>query len=512
MSFFESLVVLLLAAIALLQVSRRFSLPYPAMLAAAGVLVALIPGSPTIRIDPQTALALFIAPALLDAGFDFPLGVARRMWRPLVTLAVLAVLLTTAAVAWIGVEFAGLPLAAAVALGAIVAPPDAAAATAVMRSVSLPRTTAALLRGESLFNDATALLLFGAAVAVQTNRGVDGGVVLGLLAAAPGGILLGIGMAFVFGPIGRFVGGTLGGSLLQFVTAFLVWMAAEHLGLSAVLAMVAFAMTIARRADRGSPRMRVHSYALWAAVVFLLNVLAFLLMGMQARVILAHIKPGSLANAVKFAGMVIAATVIVRFIVVVAFNRLALRFSVLRGDLPKATLRQAVVVSWCGMRGLVTLATSFALPASFPQRDLIVLTAFGVVLATLVVQGLTLTPLIRVLKLHQFEDLDEELASARAKLASGGLASLEGESGPEAENLRYQLTMERDARSKPESRRSLEKRVRLGLASIARKREVLHAMRDEQRIRGETFDVLQEELDWRELTLLPTEDRQIEEN
>ena len=381
-----------------------------------------------------------------------------------------------------------------------------------MRSVTLPRTTAALLQGESLFNDATALLVFGAAIAIQTHGGLDAGVAAGLAIAAPGGVLLGIGMAFLFRPIGRFVAGTLGGSLLQFVTAFLVWMVADHLKLSAVLAMVAFAMTIARRAERGSPRMRVHSYALWAAVVFLLNVLAFLLMGMQARVILARIKPGSLGDALAFVGLVVAAIVIVRFVVAITFNRLSIRFSVLRGDLPKATLRQAIVVSWCGMRGLVTLATSFALPASFPQRDLIALTAFGVVLATLVFQGLTLMPLIRVLKLHEFEDLDEELASARTELARSGLATLEHEDGPEAESLRRQLTMERDAKTIPESRRALDRRVRLGLASIARKREKLHAMRDEQRIRGETFDVLQEELDWRELTLLPTEERQIEEN
>src|SRR3954447_3578574 len=136
MTFFESLLVLLLVAIVLLQIARRLSLPYPAMLAMAGVLVAFVPGAPAIVIDPGTALALFIAPVLLDAAFDFPVGAAWRLWRPLVALAVVAVLVTTAVVAWIGWAFAGLPISAAVVLGAIVAPPDAAAAIAVLGTVS----------------------------------------------------------------------------------------------------------------------------------------------------------------------------------------------------------------------------------------------------------------------------------------------------------------------------------------------------------------------------------------
>lgn len=260
MTVFESLLALLLVAIVLLQASRRLGPPYPAMLAAAGVLLALVPGAPIIAIEPKTALALFIAPALLDAAFDFPIGVARKLWRPLVVLAVGAVLVTTALVAWIGWAYAGLPIAAAVVLGAIVAPPDAAAATAVLTSVSLPHTTVAVLKGESLFNDATALLLFGGALAIQANGGLDAGVGWRLGLAAPGGVLFGMASAFVVRRANRFVAGTLGGNLLQFVTAFLVWILADHLHLSAVLAVVAMAMTAAAGSQgRNSPRMRVHS-------------------------------------------------------------------------------------------------------------------------------------------------------------------------------------------------------------------------------------------------------------
>src|SRR6201986_5175899 len=192
MTFFESLLVLMLAGIVLLQVAPRLSPPSPAMLAGAGVIVALIPGAPIIPIQPSTYLALFIAPALVDAAYDFPPEAPRRFLAPLIAFAVVSVILTACVVAGIAVTFLGLPLAAAVALGAIVAPPDAAAATAVLRNFSLPRNMDSVLKGESLFNDATALLLFGGALMVLSGGGVrlDLGLRLGL--AAPGGVLLGM--------------------------------------------------------------------------------------------------------------------------------------------------------------------------------------------------------------------------------------------------------------------------------------------------------------------------------
>ena len=186
MSFFESLLVLLAVAILLLQVSRRLSIPYPTMLAAAGVALALVPGAPQIALDPHTALALFIAPALVDAAFDFPVGAVWRLWRPLFALAVVAVILSAGAVAWLGVALAGLPVYAALALGAIVAPPDAAAATAILGSISMPRRSVAVLKGESLLNDASALLLFSAATSLQGHGGIDAELALRLGAGGAG--------------------------------------------------------------------------------------------------------------------------------------------------------------------------------------------------------------------------------------------------------------------------------------------------------------------------------------
>jgi monovalent cation/hydrogen antiporter len=512
-TFFESLLVLLLTAIFLLQVARRLSLPYPAMLAASGVVVALIPGSPDIQFAPETALALFIAPALVDAAYDFPVSAARRLWGPLVLLAVFAVLVSAAVVAWVGWAFAALPIAAAIALGAIVAPPDAAAASAVLTSVSIPRTTEVVLKGESLFNDATALLLFSGAVAVQSHHNLSLGLGLRLGLAVPGGVLFGIACAFLVGRVNRFVTGTLGGNLLQFVISYLVWIGAEHLRLSAVLSTIAFAMTVARFSElSSSARMRVHSFAVWSSVVFGLNVFAFLLMGMQARSIVARMAGPRLSEAFTFAAIVVLAVVLTRLVVIVAVNRLTAWWNRRQGKPEPATWRQALLVGWSGMRGFVTLATAFALPSSFPQRDLVVLTAFSVVLITLVVQGLSLAPIIRLLKLNSNDVLNQEVVAARARLARAALAVLQKETGPEVEHLRYTYLLEHDAEDNPSHCRSLQRRREHGLAAITAERGELEKLRADDQVGAGTYLLLQEELDWSELTMLSDEQRRIEES
>jgi CPA1 family monovalent cation:H+ antiporter len=512
MTFLESLLALLLIAIALLQVSRRLALPYPAMLAAAGVVVAYIPGVPLIRIDPQIALALFIAPVLLDAAFDFPASAARRLWRPLLFLAGPAVLLTAAVVAWIGWAWAGLPLAAAVALGAIVAPPDAAAATAILGQVSLPRRIVATLRGESLFNDATALLLFAAALAVQASGGLHAHTVVQIALAPLGGVLLGVAAAYVYQWLNAFVEGTLGGNLLQFVNGIALWVVAEHLHLSAVLCIVAFAMTIAVRArERQNPRMRVQSFAVWSAVVFFLNVLAFLLMGLQVRTLISGMAPQRLDEALTFAGLVVLAVIVVRLVVVLGYRAVANGHARLTGRGAPLPVRESFLIGWCGMRGLVSLAAAFALPANFPQRDLVLLAAFGVVLATLVLQGLTLVPMIKLLGLDQKDRIGREAGAARGRLVDAALGALEPHQGPEAENLRYVYGIQRQSLDGGDA--GAEDRWReLGILAITAKRGSLGDQHRSHEIGTDTFYDLQEQLDWQELSLLPDEARRIEEN
>lgn len=511
MTFFESLLILLLVAIALLQIARRLSLPYPAMLAGAGVIVALIPGAPGLAINPSTYLALFITPALVDAAYDFPPGATRRFLAPLVMYAVVAVVLTTGIVAWIAHAVLALPLAAGIALGAIVSPPDAAAATAVLRKFNLSRRTDAVLKGESLFNDATALLLFSGALTVLAGNGLTLPIGLRLGFAAPGGLLLGLACAYAVRRINRLVKDTLGGIVLQFVIAYLIWIAAEHLRVSAVLCVIGFAMTLASRmtSEEFDARMRVQSFAMWSAVVFTLNVLAFLVMGMQARSIVTRMQGPHLREALGFAALVILAVILTRLIVVLAFSRFEASRGCFSGAREQVTFGQAFFIGWCGMRGFVTMAAAFALPESFPHRDTVVLAAFSVVLSTLVLQGLTLAPIVRWFKLDRTEEATRELASARIVLAEVALTSIEDEHGPEADNLRYRLDLDLQKCMCETEIASLERLRDLGLRAIEAERDALETLRDDDNIGPSEYLGLQEQLDWHELTLL--RDAQIEE-
>ncbi len=513
MTFFETLVTLLAVAILLLQVARRLSLPYPGVLAAAGVAVAMLPGAPNIPIDPHTALAVFIAPVLIDAAYDFPLKAARRLMLPLFFYAVVAVLATTGVVVAINELTIGLPIAAAITLGAIVAPPDAAAATAVLSNLRVSRRVDALLKGESLFNDATALLLFSAALAVQAQGGLNSGTLLQVSIAAPGGVLFGIAFGFLVSRLRPMTDNTVGGTLLQFVYAFATWLIAERLHLSAVLATVASAMTIASLATvDDSPRMRVHSFAVWTTVVFLLNVLAFLLMGLQARQIIGAMSGVELTRAAGFAAIVVAGVIVTRLAIAFLFRGIVVYRYRHGSKLAPFAPRETLLVGWAGMRGLVTLATAFALPSDFPERDLLVLVAFAVVLATLVIQGATLAPMIRLLKLERRTDDRQELDAARASLREAALARLRSEDGAEAQSVReiYQ-NAEASARA-PEQKVGPERRQSLLLAAVLAQRQRLDALRDADEIGPNQYLELQEDLDWKQLSVSSEESRRITES
>jgi len=507
MAFFESLLTLLLVAIVFLQPSRRLIIPYPTMLAVAGLLVATLPWAPTISIDPQLALALFIAPALFDAAYDLPPRALRENWVPLISLAAIAVMLTTAAVAFLGVAMAGLPLAAAVALGAIVAPPDAAAASAMLSRFALPRRTFAVLKGESLLNDAVALLIFGAAVAFAAGGDAASGVIPELALAAPGGLVLGIALGFLYIFIAPRLAGTLGGSLFEFVATFGTWVIAERLHLSAVLAIVAYAMVIARyMPERQTARNRIHSYSVWEATIFMFNVLAFLLMGMQARETIQQLYPNNLGFAFAFAASVLLVVVLVRLGWVMLYNRVITylaRRKLVSQEPP--TVGMSLVAGWCGMRGLLTLATAMALPADFPSRDLIVFAALTVVLGTLIIQGLTLGPLIRMLKFDNDESMREGITNTRMLLLDTALADLDTlEPSGEVETLRAIYEGDRKLTANGIHPREKSELDSLRRRSIKAKRAKLAELRRAGSIDDDVFHALEQELDWAEMAASPS--------
>lgn len=496
MALFESILTLLLLAILLLQVSRRLSIPYPTMLALAGLAVAALPWAPEISIEPHLVMALFIAPAILEAAFDFPPSAIKRYWLPLLSLVVVAVLLTTAAVAWVGVHFAGMPIAAAVALGAIVAPPDAAAAAAMLDRPSLPRTTVTILKGESLLNDAVALFIFSIAVHLTTSGQEFLEIAPRIAFAIPGGVLIGY-LVMRIGMLAMpYLAGTLGGILFQFVVTFGIWIIADWLQASAILAVVTGAMTAARHAmSQQSARDRIHTNVVWSVVVFLLNVLAFLFVGLQARTILLALDAVQFRHAMGFALLVLLTVVVVRIVWLMVYGR-AIRPVYRRRGIRPPSIKQGLVAAWCGMRGMVTLAAALALPAAFPQRDLIVLTALTVVIGTLVVQGITLGPLIRLLRFPTDSSRDDELRRARAQLENIGEAMLDGREDEAARVLRAERATER-AHAEATHDPSVVDALRL--ESIRAQRDALRRMHHDGVINDEAFHALQEELDLSEL-------------
>src|SRR4051794_12022854 len=444
----EVLIGLVLAATVLAAGARRVGAPYPVFLALGGAILAFIPGAPSFTVLPELALALFVAPVLLDAAFDASPRDLRDNWSPVIGLVVFAVGLTTIAVAAVSRQLMpGIPWASAIALGAIVAPPDAAAATAVLRQLRPPHRILTILQGESLLNDATALLIYRVAVGAVAAHGFSvGAVAPTFLFAVAGSLVVGPVLAWVSLKVLDRVEDVPTAVILQFVTTFGVWIFAERIGLSGVLTMVCYAVAAARTAPERTPaRLRVPSYAVWDTVVFLLNVLAFAFIGLQLRPILGRVEPTVRGRYFLVAAAVLVTVIVVRLAWHMSFNAV-IRWRDRRYGFnpPRPMLRPTVgsglIISWAGMRGIVTLAAALALPPGFPYRDLIVLTAFSVVLGTLVIQGLTLKPLLRALNLRDDDPVGRELSSARERALRAALACLQQERSPLAEAVRQEFT------------------------------------------------------------------------
>jgi len=502
--------VLFVAAVALAALARRAGAPYPVFLAVGGALLAFVPGAPGVSLPPGLVLALFVAPILVDAGYDASLRDLRDNWVPLVGLVVAAVCLTTAAVA--GVAHAlvpGLPWAAAITLGAIVAPPDAVAATAVLRPLRPPQRLLGILEGESLLNDASALLIYRLAVGAVAAGGFS------VEAVAP---------TFLLAVLGSLVAGPAAGWLtqrllervqhiptaiiLQFVGTFGLWLAAEHVGLSGVLTTVCFAMTLARTAPARIPaRVRIPTNAVWATVVFGLNIFAFIFIGLQIRPILMTLEPQARHEYLGVAAVVLATVILVRIAWHMSFNA-ALRWRDRRFGFhpPRPMLRPSVgsglVISWAGMRGIVTLAAALALPDGFPARDLIVLTAFLVVLGTLLIQGLTLKPLLRSLDLHDGDPVAQEELVARRRMLEAACASLPPQGTPAVDLMRRNLgirlgRLEGGAAGAGPSEADYDPLYRAALQAA---RRALLELRDRGDIGDDAFHTLENDLDWMEVS------------
>jgi CPA1 family monovalent cation:H+ antiporter len=505
----EALIGLVLAAVLLAAAARRVGAPYPVFLAIGGAILAFIPGAPRFTVLPELALALFVAPILLDAAYDASPRDLKDNWAPVTGLVVFAVGLTTIAVAVVArTLIPAMPWAPAIALGAVVAPPDAAAATAVLRGLKPPHRLLTILEGESLLNDASALLIYRLAVgAVAANSFSIGAVAPAFLLAVAGSLVAGPALGWLSLRLTARVQDVPTVIILQFVNTFGVWILADRIGLSGVLTMVCFAIYVARTAPARTPaRIRIPSYAVWETVVFMLNVLAFIFIGLQIRPILESLDPAARGRYFAVAAAVVVTVIVVRIAWHMSFNAV-IRWRDRRFGFnpPRPMLRASVgsglVISWAGMRGIVSLAAALALPADFPFRDLIVLTAFSVVLGTLALQGLTLGPLLRALDLRDDDPVGHEVGAARQRALEAGLAKFAHDRSPVAEAVRQEFVAHLGAvdanPEEGEARRFSHSDIHR--RAIAAARHTVFTMRASDEIGDDAFHQLEEELDWIEM-------------
>ncbi|GHO46578.1 Na+/H+ antiporter [Ktedonospora formicarum] len=428
------MLVLLVVAAILTVVAARLRIPYAVLLVVGGGIIGFIPNLPYVRLLPDVILLIFLPPLIYYAAWFTSWRNFRKEWRAITSLAIGLVLVTVVSVAAIAHAFVpGLPWASAFVLGAVVSPTDAVAAESIIQSLGLNRRIATIISGESLVNDATALVAYRlaiAAVSVGSFSVVDAGVQF--LLVSIGGTMVGLGIAVLAVWLHRWANNTLSQIALSLITPFTMYLSAEGLKVSGVIAVVAGGMYLGRHsANFFTSNTRLQSDAFWHVFVFLLNVLIFLLIGVQ----LGHLNLGelSLFVLIGYAALVSLTVVVVRFIWGFLFGsilRILDKIHVLQYQqmLPWPAL---LVIGWSGMRGGISMATALAIPTltasgiPFPGRDTIVLIAFGVIFFTLLFQGVTLGPLIRWLNLHDDPAGQEERHLALQAVTQAALARLE---------------------------------------------------------------------------------------
>ena len=426
----------LLAAVGVLAtLARRLGVPYPILLVLGGLALGLVPGLPHVELAPEAVFLLFLPPILFSAAYFTSWRDFRANLRPISLLAVGLVLTTTVAVAVAAhAVIPGLSWPVAFVLGAIVSPPDAVATTAIVQRLGVPRRIVTVVEGESLVNDATALVAYRFAVAaVVTGSFSLWEAGLRFLLVAVGGVAIGL-------TVGRALTWLLPrlnepsveitATLLAPVAAYLP---AEELGVSGVLATVVAGLVLGRRAPALlAPASRLQGVAVWEMVVFLINGLVFILIGLQLPTILDELAERPAADLAWYAVVVSLVTILVRIAWVFPATYLPrLLIPGLAERDPAPPWQYPAVLGWAGLRGVVTLAAALALPLEtaagdpFPGRDLILFLAFCVILATLVGQGITLPLVIRWLGVDDDGASDHEEALARRAAAVAAIARID---------------------------------------------------------------------------------------
>jgi CPA1 family monovalent cation:H+ antiporter len=517
----ESVLILLIAVTALAILARRIGLPYPILLVIGGLFLGLVPGLPRIELEPDLVLVLFLPPILFAAGYFTSIRDIRANARKIGLLAVALVIVTAAAVAVVVQALVpGVGWAAAFALGAIVAPPDAVAATAIFRRLGVPRRIVTILEGESLINDATALVMFRTAVAVAVGGSLTiPGLAGNFVVTAIGGVAVGLAVGWLVAGLTGRIDDPVFSIVITFLAPVAAYLPAERFGFSGVLATVAAGIWLGSKTPRSfSSETRIAGVAAWRVLLFLINGAVFILIGLQLPDVLAELSGRSAADLLGLAAAVCLTVILVRIAWVFATIYLPyrLRPSDLHGQ--EMPARGGIfLVSWAGMRGVVSLAAALALPrlmpdgSPFPERSLLVFLAFSVILVTLVGQGLTLPLVVRWLRLTSDGGDDEEEARARtaaAEAAVGRIEQLAGEWPGHLElidTLRgqysHRATHNEPDKPQSEAEQELIEHRQIRRAVIEAEREAVLQMREDGAISDEAFRRVERDLDLEELRM-----------
>jgi monovalent cation/hydrogen antiporter len=453
----EIFVGLLLAVAVLALVARRLTIPYPILFVTGGSLLGFIPALPKVRLDPELIFLFVLPPLLFQAALFTSWRDFRANLRPISLLAIGLVLFTTVAVAWLAHYFMDLPLAAGFVLGAIVSPPDAIAATAIAKRLKVPRRIVTILEGESLVNDATALVAYRFAVLAVVSGSFSPAQACGkFLVVGVGGILLGLIVGWLAEQFHERVDDAPIEITVSLLTPYFAYLAAERLEVSGVLGVVTAGLYLGWRSpELLTFKTRLRAGPVWEIVEFLLNGFVFILIGLQLPEILRSLSAAntSIFHLIRDALLISLAVILIRILWVFPaayLPRLVFK-KVCRHD-PYPKWQHVTIVAWTGMRGVVSLAAALALPliirdgSPFPGRDLILFLTFVVILATLVVQGLSLPLLIRRLGIKDDGSMQKEEREARLKANRDALNRLNeiAENDPAKADALQRLRIEYD--------------------------------------------------------------------
>ena len=425
---------LLVATAALGVLAGLLRVPYPITLVLGGAVIGFLPGVPSVELDPDIVLLIFLPPLLYGAAFFTSVRELRRNVKAIAALAIPLVFVTMAAVAVVAHEVVGLGWAESFVLGAIVSPTDAVAPAEIMRRVAAPRRLVAIIEGENLTNDWTALILYRFAVAAVVSGSFtlwEAG--LEFVASGIGGVIVGLAAAWLIRQVRARIDDPPTEITISILSGYVGYLPAEELGLSGVIAAVTTGLYMAWYTPQlTTPILRLQTLAIWEILTFLLNAVLFLLVGLQLPGILDNLSGRSTANLIFWGALVSAVVMGVRlawvFVLPYVSRLLERRDTQPRRRIPAD---QRLVVGWAGMRGSVSLAAALAIPLTidgggpFPERHLIIFLAFAVILVTLVGQGLTLGPLINWLGIEDDGQESHEDTLARRRVAEAALARLE---------------------------------------------------------------------------------------